>query len=455
MPSDPRAALPQVEALVASWRDAASDPDLDHDVAVAVARDVLDDLRAEVEAGGHEAPSELADLGQTRLTEQLSALMAPPRRAINATGVVLHTGLGRAPLGPAARAAVAAAAGSYAVELDADGRRGHRDAQPAALVRALTGAADATFANNGAGALVLALRAAVGHGAGQAGGRVAVSRGELVEIGGSFRIPDIVAAAGVELVEVGTTNRTHLRDVHAALDDGVDAVLVVHPSNFHQLGFVSSPDLARVAAACRAHDAVLVHDVGSGVLRFGAPAVVAQEPHVVGSLAAGADLVTGSGDKLLGGPQAGLLAGRADLVAAARKDPLARALRLDKLRTAALVATLQVHCRPCQQTPTTAMLTADHDELRDRAHALARHLDGHVSVDVVDTASRVGGGSAPDASLASVALALAAPLAQRLRAGHPPVLGRVHHDRLLLDLRTVDPDDDDDMAAAILAAAGS
>lgn len=449
MPTDPRADLPSVTAVLA----ALDDPEVNHDVLVALVSEALDGLRATL--GGEDPPDgaraagafDLLDDTVAMVRHAITTLLAPPGPVINATGVVLHTGLGRAPLSPAAREALAAAAGANAVEVDHHGHRGHRDADLARLVRVLTGASDATFANNGAGALLLALRAVA------PGGRVAVSRGELVEIGGSFRLPDIVATAGVELVEIGTTNRTHLHDVAGALDEGVDAVLVVHRSNFRVEGFVARPNLATVARACHDHDAALVHDVGSGLLT--ASDLAPDEPDVATSLAAGADLVTGSGDKLLGGPQAGLVVGRGDLVERARRDPMARALRLDKLRVAALRATLQDHCRPGTANPTQDILATPTSALAERAERLARHLRDRADVDVAvtTTTGMVGGGSVPGRGLESIALSLPEGWAAPLRAGTPPVMARVADGRCLVDLRTVTPDDDEVLAQALVAVA--
>lgn len=465
--SDPRAAVPSVSDVL----DDLGDLPLRSDVAATVVRAVVAEVRASL---APTAPASLDDappdgLGDanpvagagpdevrrrvvTTVRARLDHLLAAPVGAINATGVVLHTGLGRAPLSTAARRAVAAAAGPQAVELDDDGRRGHRDARPGALVSLLTGAADATFANNGAGALVLALRAAAG------GGRVAVARGELIEIGGSFRLPDVVAAAGVDLYEIGTTNRTHLADVEAALADGVDAVLLVHPSNYRVEGFTARPAPTDVATACHRAGVPLVHDAGSGLLEPVGDSGLADEPSIRSALADGADLVTGSGDKLLGGPQAGIVAGRPDLVAAARRDPLARALRLDKLRVAALVATLQQHLRDPADVPVRRLLATDQQALRTRARSLADDLrTAGVPDDVVEVVhvpSVVGGGSVPGWDLASAAVALPAMWAGHLRDGEPPVLARVQHGHCLVDLRAVDPDDDARLSAALVVAAG-
>ncbi len=447
---DPRAALPSVAAVLERLDDVALRPD----VLATVVRAILADLRTGLagDASGHALADDLTTEAVRRVRARIADLLAPPRRVLNATGVVLHTNLGRAPLSASARDAVAAAAGAHAVELAADGRRGHRDRIPADLLTLLTGAPDATLANNGAGALVLALRAAAG------GGRVAVSRGELIEIGGSFRLPDVIAAAGVTLHEVGTTNRTHLSDVRAALADGVDAVLVVHPSNYRVEGFASQPPRAAVAAACRDAGVAFIHDAGSGLLEPSDRPALRGEPSIEAALDDGADLVTGSADKLLGGPQAGLVVGRADLVATARRDPLARALRLDKLRVAALVATLQDHLRDPAGLPVRRLLDVDVATLHGRAEHLAAtvHAIGVTTddVEVVRVPAVVGGGSVPGRELASVAVAVPAAWAPRLRAGTPAVATRVHHDHCLVDLRAIDPRDDAALGDALAVAAG-
>ncbi len=438
--TDPRAVLPSVSVVL---DDVGDDPRIRPDLLAVLVRDVLADLRAGLSADSTRRACREQAVAATRL--RVDALTARPGPTINATGVVLHTGLGRAPLSAAARAAVADATGPWAVEVDADGRRGHRDRRLADLVTLLTGAPDATFANNGAGALVLALRAAAGD------GRVAVSRGELVEIGGSFRLPDVIAAAGVALHEIGTTNRTHLSDVEAALVDGVDAVLVVHPSNYRVEGFTHRPALADVAAACNRAGVPLVLDAGSGLLEPSELAALADEQAMATGLADGADLVTGSGDKVLGGPQAGIVAGRVDLVATARRDPFARALRLDKLRVAALVATLQDHLADPTDVPARRLLATDPADLLARARRLRdRVADDGLAVDVVAVTAVVGGGTSPGETMDSVALAVDPGWAGHLRARSPSVATRVRDGRCLVDLRAVDPDDDHLVAAALL-----
>ena len=377
-----------------------------------------------------------------RLAHRAGSSLVP---VLNATGVVLHTNLGRAPLAvPAIQAMTAVASGYSSLELDLpSGTRGSRNDHCRDLLRRSTGAEDGLAVNNAAGALVLALNALA------EGREVAISRGELIEIGGSFRIPDIMAKSGARLHEVGTTNRTHLDDYRRALDGGVAAILTVHRSNFEQRGFVASP--APTALASIADEAGLpyVYDVGSGLLADLAPWGLSTEPRVSEALAAGAGLVLFSGDKLLGGPQAGCLVGRADLVARCRTNPLARALRADKFTLAALAATLALYQDPevaIRTIPVLTMLTLDQGELSRRASRLAALCPEAVRAQILPGESAVGGGSFPDTVLPTTLVALDAGslgpdgLALRLRLGEPPVIVRVADDRVLLDPRTLPED---------------
>jgi L-seryl-tRNA(Ser) seleniumtransferase len=394
---------------------------------VSAARAVIEERRAELLAGG-------APAGEADLEARARARLAPSlRRVLNATGVVVHTNLGRAPLGAAARAAVARAAeGSANLELDlGTGRRGSRHEHVEGLLRELTGAEAATVVNNCAGAVLLAVAALTG---GRAGARVVVSRGQLVEIGGSFRVPDVVAQAGARLVEVGTTNRTRLRDYAAALEEGGDAVVLrAHPSNFRTVGFTE--DVA--VEALTGLGAPVVDDVGSGNLAE--LPVLDGEPPVRRSVRAGAALVCFSGDKLLGGPQAGIIVGEREAVAACRRHPLARALRVDVLSLAALEATLAVYRDPdraVRELPVLRMLTEDPSA---RAARLAERTGGTV----VQATARVGGGALPLLELPGPAVAISSPptdpeaVAAALRAADPPVVGRISEGRVLLDPRTL------------------
>ncbi len=431
-------------------------------------------LRAELASlrqrarGGALAVDELtAQAIAERLAAQLSERARPfYRRVINATGVVLHTNLGRAPLAEAAVAALAATAGgAQRLEMDlASGGRGGREEGVAALLCELTGAEAATVVNNNAAATLLILATLA------RGRRVLISRGELVEIGGSYRIPEVMAESGAVLAEVGATNRTHPADYRRALEAAageVAMILKVHPSNYRIVGFTAEVALAELVALGREHAVPVVHDLGSGCLvDLGAQGLPA-EPWVGASLAAGADLVCFSGDKLLGGPQCGVILGRRELVERCRRQPLFRALRPGRLVYAALEATLRLYrageAAACRSVPALARLTASPADLEGRARRLARRLAGVAGLPcrVVACQSQAGSGSLPAEALPSfgVELALgglpAAELAARLRQGEPAVVGRVQDERLLLDVRTVGEDEVGPLAARLRALAAS
>jgi L-seryl-tRNA(Ser) seleniumtransferase len=432
-------ALPAVDRLAAAVR-AAEGAGVGEREATVVARCALDDRRAEVLAGAAD-DADLVARARARLRPSL-------RRVLNATGVVVHTNLGRAPLAAAAREAVARVAEGYSdLELDLeDGRRGSRHAHVHGLLRELTGAEAAMAVNNGAAAALLAAAALA------AGRELVVSRGQLVEIGGGFRIPEVVAQAGARLVEVGTTNRTRLADYAAALGAETGAVLRAHPSNFRTVGFVEEVAIEDLCSL----GVPVIDDAGSGVLVDGLP-LLEGEPAVRRSIRAGAAVVCFSGDKLLGGPQAGLLAGTREAIEACRRHPLARALRIDKLSLAALQATLQLHRDPAlaaREIPVLAMLTAPPDALRVRAERLAAATGGTI----VEAVARAGGGALPLLELHGPAVALdpgppgADALAAALRQSDPPLLGRIHDGRVLLDPRTL-TDAEADLAAAVVRAA--
>ena len=374
---------------------------------------------------------------------------------INATGVVLHTNLGRAPLAPAAIAALTRVAEGYAaLEYDLDrGARGSRHAHCRALLVELTGAADALVVNNAAGAVLLALSALA------RGGEAIVSRGELVEIGGSFRIPDIMARSGTTLVEVGTTNRTHLKDYESALTPHSRLLLKVHRSNFQLSGFTADVDARELGELARARAVPCLYDLGSGLLLDLAPWGLTGEPTVAEAVASGAEVITFSGDKLLGGPQAGILLGSEAAIAACRADPLARAVRADKLTLAALEATLALYRDPetaRREIPVLRMLTEDKDVLRRRAEALKNTVGK--TVDLIEGESEVGGGSFPGATLPTWLVAITAghltpdTCLARLRSGNPPVVARITDDRVVLDPRTIFPEQVDLAARAVAAA---
>jgi len=383
------------------------------------------------------------------------------RRVINATGVILHTNLGRAPLAQAALDRIRDAAAGYAnLEYDLDaGARGHRHVHAESRLVALCGAEAALVVNNNAAATMLVLAA---HAAGR---EVIVSRGELVEIGGGFRVPDVMAQSGAMLREVGTTNRTRVNDYAAAISDRTAMILRVHPSNFRIDGFTERPILGELTALAQRFNVPLFEDLGSGWLGVVAPGAVPalhDEPTVVASVGAGADLVAFSGDKLLGGPQAGIVVGRRDAIERARKHPLMRALRADKLTYAALDATLALwqQAPARDQIPVFRMLTMTRDEIAGRADALVAALKKTPGVitDVIGGFSTVGGGSAPGSALPTALVAIvtkglsAAALESRLREGHPPLIARIEDDQVLIDLRTVSPDDDASLTATVAAA---
>ena len=429
---------------------AAGDLDVPRDRFVRAVRDVLADARS---AGDLLDENAAASAARLRLRDRDRRSL---RRVINATGVVLQTNLGRAPLAPSALAAVADAAGAVSVEYDlAGGRRGERHGHASRLLTELTGAEDGVVANNNAAVVLLALAALASR------KEVIVARGELVEIGGGFRIPDVLRRSGAKLVEVGTTNRTYVRDYAAAIGERTGAILRVHASNFKVTGFVARPEDRSLGALAHERGIAFIHDLGSGTLLDTSRHGLAREVTVPEAVAAGADVVTFSGDKLLGGPQAGVAVGRAGAIAALRAHPLIRAVRPDKLTLAALVATLELYRdgRAETELPVWRMIAATPSALARRARALAARLGANgVACEVIETRSTVGGGSLPEETQPSRAIALdvrlgrANDLAARLRAGDPPVVARVVDDRAALDLRSVAPEDDDMLARAVTAA---
>ena len=448
-PADARRALPSVNALLEL-------PGVARLLERAPRTTVVDAVRSALEAArkGQLLPKD-DDAWTGAIQQALEHVVRPSLRPlINATGVVLHTNLGRAPLARAAIEAMTRVGGGYSnLEYDVDtGMRGSRYAHCAALLCELTGAEDALVVNNCAAALVLALNTlANGRGA-------VISRGELVEIGGGFRIPDIMERSGARLIEIGTTNRTHLDDYERALDGAPSAAVVmkVHRSNFTIEGFVAEASVAQLRPVAAKVNAPIIHDLGSGLLIPLDALGLTGEPTARDALRDGATLVTMSGDKLLGGPQAGIIVGDRTIIAALRANPLARSYRVDKLTLAALEATLALYRDPgraLREIPVLAMLGTPVGALRDRARNVRERLGSLASqLDVVDSEASVGGGAFPRARIPSVALAVAreaAEVERRLRLGSPAVIGRLADDKLLIDLRTVREEEDEALAAAI------
>jgi L-seryl-tRNA(Ser) seleniumtransferase len=454
MTTDVRRAVPSVDAILRSDAGRRASGTLGRSLLKLELAAVLDEARAAAAAGV--APAEPEDLLATaarRASRVVNGLSA----VVNATGVVLHTNLGRAPMPEAAARAAARAARSYTdLEVDRDsGARGRRSGRAETMLAAVTGAEAALVVNNCAAALMLALAALARR------REVLVSRGELIEIGGEFRIPDILAASGAKLVEVGTTNRTRVADYRSALSERTGAILRVHPSNYRVVGFTASPGTAELAALAAKAGVPLIYDVGSGLLEHhGHDGMPADEPSLREALADGADLVTASGDKLLGGPQAGLVAGRAELIERLRRHPVARAVRVDKMQVAALEVVLAAYVRGQQdELPVHRMLRATPDQVKRRAHELASTLGGDlegVSAHVRACESVVGGGAVPGSAMPSWGVEVRCPdpaaFAARLRSGSPSVFCRTESEYVLFDLRTVGDDELHDLARAILYA---
>ncbi|MEI2689970.1 MAG: L-seryl-tRNA(Sec) selenium transferase [Anaerolineae bacterium] len=454
MPHSQLRQLPSVDRLLQHSAVAVARVQVGHDLTVAAARGLLEEARAAMVDQGQPAPA-LDELAQALLARLEAASQPTLQPVINASGVIIHTNLGRAPLSEAAQRAMLLAAEGYSnLEYDlATGQRGSRYLHAVELLRRLTGAEDALVVNNNAGAVLLCLMALA------RGREVIISRGQLVEIGGGFRIPEVLQTSGAALVEVGTTNRTHLADYQRAIGPDTAAILRVHSSNFRQIGYTAEVSLAELAALGQQHGLPMIDDLGSGTLLDTARFGLAYEPRVQDSVQAGATLVTFSGDKLLGGPQAGLIVGQAVAIAQLRQHSLARALRVDKTTLAGLAATLDHFLRGQaeQQVPVWRMIVAPEQMLAARADRWATRLRA-VGLNAAATpgASTVGGGALPGETLPTRLLALPGlppdRLAARLRAGRPPVVARIVDDALCFDPRTVLPEQDELLLAAILAA---
>ena len=447
---DPRRRLPSVGVLLDS-------PEFAPLLSRAPRSLVTEAIRSAIEGAREKsiaAPESTGAWAQV-VSEHLSKRERPSLRpVINATGVVLHTNLGRAPLAAAAvRAIVDTATVACNLEYDIEhGERGSRYVHAVSLLRELTGAEDAIVVNNCASALVLALNSLA------AGREAVVSRGELIEIGGSFRVPDIMAKSGATLVEVGTTNRTHLADYDESLSESTGAIVKVHRSNFELRGFVAEASVEDLGQLARTHDVPLLFDFGSGLMITLDHYGLHGEPTARDGVKAGATLVLMSGDKLLGGPQAGIIVGDARAIAACRKNPLARAVRVDKLTLAALEATLALYREPSRavrEIPTLAMLTTPVASVRARVEQAVARLHGlRIACDAIDTEASVGGGAFPTARIPSQAIAFSGTADEqerRLRLGAHPVIGRIANGRVLLDLRSVPEAHDDDLVHAVVA----
>ncbi len=445
--------LPSVDRLLQAPALSQIAAEWGQELATSAARAAVERARQAI-LGGQPCP-DLDRLAQDALAEARRILQPSLRRLINATGVIIHTNLGRAPLSRAAQEAMIAAARGYTnLEYDlATGQRGSRYEHAVTLLRQLTGAEDALVVNNNAGAVLLALAVVA------AGREVIVSRGQLVEIGGGFRVPEVMQQSGARLVEVGTTNRTHLRDYQMAIRPETAALLRVHRSNFRIIGFTSEVSLAEMVALAREHGLAVVDDLGSGSLLDTTVYGLAPEPRVQESVAIGADLVTFSGDKLLGGPQAGVIVGRARWIQALRRHPLARALRVDKLTLAGLQATLLHYLRgeAEREIPVWRMIATPLDELTARARQWAAQLsEMGIMASVAPAESAVGGGSLPGETLPTTAVVLsprsAEALGRALREGDPPVVARIAEGKVWLDPRTVFPEEEAELLAAVRGA---
>lgn len=449
-PPDSRRTIPSVDALLRSAPGRRATATFGRPLVKRALTLCLDQVRTAA-AEGAPAPSEDEILARALALASRTATGLTP--VINATGVILHTNLGRAPLPAAALDAVKRTARGYSdLEVEREtGRRGSRTSRIELQLCAMTGAESALVVNNGAAALLLCLATLA------KGKQVLVSRGELIEIGGEFRIPDIVAASGAKLVEVGTTNRTRIGDYRSAVTDRLGAILKVHPSNYRVVGFTASVGAADLATLGHRHDVPFLFDVGSGLLAD-TQGMPSDEPTVTGALADGADLVVCSGDKLLGGPQAGMILGRVDLVARLRRHPIARAVRLDKMQVAALGAVLRLASSGRRdQLPVIHMVREPATSVRLRAARLAETVGGDLEhAHVHRCESVIGGGSMPGTTIPSwgVRIQVSDPpaFASRLRNGDPAVFGRVEQEHVLLDVRTVADDEVSDVARAILYA---
>jgi L-seryl-tRNA(Ser) seleniumtransferase len=441
--------LPSVDALLRSGTAQSIVAECGAKHLIFLARNVVAEARARIAEnvkGSYSREKLLAEM-ESDLKKALDAeSRSGQRRVINATGVIIHTNLGRAPLSEAARKALLEASAYCSVEYDVEtGRRGRRGGRAENLLAELTGAESSLIVNNCAAAAYLVLTVLAG------GGEAIISRGELVEIGGDFRIPDVLAQSGTALREVGTTNRTKLRDYEKAINDNTRILLKVHPSNYRIVGFTATPGIAELAALAHSRGLPLYEDAGSGALIDLSKLGLSDEPVISSSISAGADVVTFSGDKLLGGCQSGLIVGRKEVIDRLRKHPLYRVLRADKLAYAVLEATLAAYRRETalKDIPVLKMLSMTTEEIGERAKNLASKLEGgDLNIEIIHGYSAIGGGAAPAVQPDTVLIALEKPglsadeLEEKLRASDPPVIARIENDRVVLDLRTVSEEEE-------------
>lgn len=457
-------ALPSIDALLRTETGQSLKTAVGAEQATRLAREVAEEMRVRILAGGFqprdgdEGAQLLEETTQRLATRQAQHAATAMQRVINATGVILHTNLGRAPLSAAARKAMDEAAGYGNLEFDLNsGSRGRRGARAEDLTAMLTGTEAALVVNNCAAAALLVLTVIA------RGGETIVSRGELVEIGGDFRVPEVMAQSGTRMIEIGTTNRTRLADYQKAISPDTRLIMRVHTSNYRIVGFTKVPTLPELATVAHENGLVLYEDAGSGALIDFTDYGITGEPVIRESFNAGVDVISFSGDKLLGGPQAGLLAGRAEVIDRMRKHSLYRALRADKFRLAALEATLDAYARAAHATevPTHRMVAMSFAELETRAKSLVDQLQQTATTslhaEIVEGESAIGGGAAPTSRLRTPLISITHPslspdeIEGRLRQSRPPVIARIEHDRVLLDLRTVGTDDEPGLLSAVTA----
>ncbi len=461
MVDNPLRQLPGVDRLLGHLSASLLIETFGRSLAVEAIRKVLNDHRDQLRDGLQDVPSDVLLLDEARQT--LEGWLAPTlRRVINATGVIIHTNLGRAPLGDSALKAIQAVAQGYStLEYDTEsGSRGSRSVHAETLLQRITGAEAVLIVNNNAAAVLLALTALAGPSDDyQEGRQVIISRGQLVEIGGGFRMPDIMAQSRARMVEVGTTNRTHLRDYENSIGSNTAMLLRVHRSNFAMVGFTTEPSLRELIQVARGRGVFVVDDLGSGALYDTGQFGLTPEPIVQASVEAGADVTMFSGDKLLGGPQAGVLVGKSAVINRLKGHPLTRAIRPDKLCLAGLTATLSHYLKgdALKQIPVWRMISMPLDEVEGRAHRWADTLIGsQYPVEVIDGKSAVGGGSLPGETLPTALLAIqissADTIAARLRVQEPPIITRIEKDKLIIDPRTVLDRDEHDLLTGLLAA---